>query len=87
MISARILLALSLAPLLPSAASAQEEINKAKAENFDKRVFAGALGEKKSYACFVRAYDAEHLAKHPKQKVGAMKLLDPGGVRAGRQDH
>jgi hypothetical protein len=23
----------------------------------------------------VRAYDAEHLAKHPKQKVGAMKLL------------
>jgi hypothetical protein len=75
MIFVRILLALSLAALVSGAASAQEDIDKSKAENFDKRVFAGTIGEKKSYACFVRAYDAEHLAKHPKQKVSAMKLL------------
>ena len=71
----RILMALSLVTLVTGAASAQDEIDKAKAESFDKRVFAGSPGEKKSYACFVRAYDAEHLAKHPRQKVGAMKLL------------
>ena len=29
----------------------------------------------KAYACFVRRYDAEHLARHPKQKVASMKLL------------
>jgi hypothetical protein len=75
MIFVRILLALSLVTLVSGAASAQEEVDKAKAENFDKRMFAGAIGEKKSYACFVRAYDAEHLAKHPKQKVSAMKVL------------
>lgn len=71
----RIFLALSFAALVSSAAKAQEQIDKTRAESFDKRMFAGALGEKKSYACFVRAYDAEHLAKHPRQKVGAMKLL------------
>ena len=38
-------------------------------------MFAGPLGQKTSYACFVRAYDAEHLARHPKQKVAAMKVL------------
>lgn len=53
----------------------QGEIDKAKATTFDKRLFAGALAPKTTYACFVRAYDAEHLAKHPKQKVSAMKLL------------
>ncbi|WP_213288494.1 hypothetical protein [Bradyrhizobium sp. sGM-13] len=29
----------------------------------------------KTYACFVRRYDANHLAQHPKQKISAMKLL------------
>lgn len=61
-----------------SSAPAQEEqgeIDKAKAASFDKRLFAGALAPKTTYACFVRAYDSEHLAKHPKQKVSAMKLL------------
>ena len=57
------------------AGHAQEEaISKAKADAFDVRMFAGAPG-KKAYACFVRRYDAGHLARHPKQKVGAMKLL------------
>jgi hypothetical protein len=37
-------------------------------------MFAGALREK-TYACFVRHYDASHLAQHPRQKVSAMKLL------------
>ena len=31
--------------------------------------------QKKSYACFVRKYDAAHLANHPLQKVSAMTLL------------
>jgi hypothetical protein len=54
---------------------AQEgSIGKAAADAFDARLFAGAPG-KKAYACFVRHYDADHLARHPKQKVSAMQLL------------
>src|SRR6267378_7115886 len=54
---------------------AQEDgIDKAKAEAFDVRMFVTAPG-KKAYACFVRRYDPDHLARHPLQKVSAMKLL------------
>jgi len=53
---------------------AQEGVDKAKATAFDARMFGGPLGQK-TYACFVRRYDASHLAQHPKQKVSAMKLL------------
>jgi hypothetical protein len=53
---------------------AQDAIDKAKAAAFDNRVFAAPLGQK-TYACFVRRYDANHLAQHPRQKVSAMKLL------------
>jgi hypothetical protein len=53
---------------------AQDAIDKAKAAAFDDRVFAAPLGQK-TYACFVRRYDANHLAQHPRQKVSAMKLL------------
>lgn len=53
---------------------AQEGIDKTKAAAFDNQLFAGPLGQK-TYACFVRRYDANHLAQHPKQKVSAMKLL------------
>lgn len=43
---------------------------------FAKLLFAGDPGkQEKSYACFVRQYDAAHLARHPLQKVNAMKLL------------
>jgi len=42
---------------------------------FAKRMFAGDVPKPKSYACFVRRYDAAHLAAHPLQKVSAMKLL------------
>ena len=64
---------------LGGAAQAEEaddirEASKAEAETFNARMYAGAPGNK-AYACFVRRYDAEHLARHPKQKVAAMKLL------------
>src|SRR3954469_1165836 len=50
------------------------EASKAEAETFNARMYAGTPGNK-AYACFVRRYDAEHLARHPKQKVALMKLL------------
>lgn len=50
------------------------EATKAEADTFNARMYAGAPGDK-AYACFVRRYDAAHLARHPKQKVAAMKLL------------
>jgi hypothetical protein len=57
------------------AGHAQEDgINKAKADVFDVRMFTKPPGNK-AYACFVRRYDPDHLARHPKQKVSAMKLL------------
>lgn len=43
--------------------------------DFAKRMFAGSVPDPKAYACFVRHYDAAHLAAHPLQKVGVMKLL------------
>ena len=53
---------------------AQDGVDKGKAAVFDGRLFAGSLGQK-TYACFVRRYDAGHLALHPKQKLSTMKLL------------
>ena len=50
------------------------EASKTEAEAFNARMYAGTPG-KTAYACFVRRYDAEHLAQHPKQKVASMKLL------------
>jgi hypothetical protein len=41
---------------------------------FNIRLFAG-VPERKALACFVRHYDADHLARHPKRKVSAMPLL------------
>src|ERR1700730_7564335 len=52
----------------------EEGIDKVQADALDTRMFAGPLG-KKAYACFVRRYDPDHLARHPLQKVSAMKLL------------
>jgi len=44
--------------------------------DFTKRLFAADISkQKKSYACFVRKYDAAHLASHPLQKVSAMTVL------------
>lgn len=50
------------------------EANKVEAEAFNGRMYAGPPGTN-AYACFVRRYDAEHLARHPKQKVASMQLL------------
>ena len=49
-------------------------IDKASADAFDARMFAGPPGNK-AYACFVRRYDTGHLAQHPRQRVSAIKLL------------
>jgi hypothetical protein len=43
--------------------------------DFAKRFFPGAVSKPKAYACFVRRYDAAHMAEHPLQKVSVMKLL------------
>lgn len=75
MIRTRILPALVIAALLPNAAFANEEVDKARGTEFDKRMFAVPLVTKTTYACFVRTYDAGHLARHPQQKVAAMKFL------------
>lgn len=50
------------------------EATRAEADGFNARIYAGAPGDQ-AYACFVRRYDAAHLARHPRQKVAAMKLL------------
>lgn len=73
-----LILPLALAAFI-GAARAEEaddirEASKTEAETFNARIYAGTPGNK-AYACFVRRYDAEHLARHPKQKVAAMKLL------------
>jgi hypothetical protein len=74
----RILTALGTALVLMlanSAASAEEVKAEAKAE-FSKRVFGKEPAAKgNTYACFVRRYDADHLARHPHQKVTGMKVL------------
>ncbi|MGJ4943181.1 hypothetical protein ACQR1W_21565 [Bradyrhizobium sp. HKCCYLS1011] len=59
---------------LAAPARADETISKSQADAFDVRVFAKPPG-RKAYACFMRHYDADHLARHPKQKVAAMQLL------------
>jgi hypothetical protein len=59
---------------LPFAAHANDDIPAARSKAFDTKVFGGPIGEKAS-ACFVRRYDVTRLARHPKQKIGAMKLL------------
>jgi hypothetical protein len=44
-------------------------------EDFAKRLLAVKSVEQKTYACFMRSYDASHLARHARQKVGMMRLL------------
>jgi hypothetical protein len=69
------LLAAAIASIIgANACNAQDGVDKAKVTAFDAKMFARPLGQK-TYACFVRRYDAAHLAQHPKQKVSAMKLL------------
>ena len=58
------------------AAAQDDEIKPAEKAQFDKRMFGKEPDPKgRTYACFVRRYDADHLARHPHQKVTSMKLL------------
>ncbi len=59
---------------ITSSHAEEEGIDKAKVEAFDVRMFTKPPGNK-AYGCFVRRYDPDHLARHPQQKIGAMKLL------------
>ena len=57
-------------------AAAEDEIKPAEKAEFEKRMFGKEPAAKaNTYACFVRKYDPEHLARHPYQKVTSMKLL------------
>lgn len=68
------LVALSLASTVTAAE--EGEVTATEKAEYDKRMFGKAPDPKgHTYACFVRRYDADHLAKHPHQKVTGMKLL------------
>src|SRR5277367_3707316 len=67
-------LAVAIAALLGGGRSPARADDQADTD-FAKRMFAADAGKTKSYACFVRRYDAQHLAEHPLQKVSLMKLL------------
>lgn len=67
---------IALIPVNTARAAEPEAITAEAKADFDKRMFTVVPAEKgKTYACFVRRYDARHLAAHPDQKVAAMKLL------------
>jgi hypothetical protein len=69
-------LTLAASPARAEEAAAKTEPSQAQDPGFTKRLFAADIGKKKkSYVCFVRVYDPDHLARHPLQKVSAMKLL------------
>jgi hypothetical protein len=58
------------------AAAQSDELKAEEKAQFDKRMFGKEPAPKATtYACFVRRYDADHLARHPHQKVTSMKLL------------
>ncbi len=69
--------------LLASAAVAQPDREAAKMRDFAQRMFATKSLDQKPAACFVRTYDAAHLARHPKQTVTAMKMLIAGETLEG----
>lgn len=79
-----VLIALSIASVA-GAACAQDAIDPVKASAFDIKMFGRPPGDK-AYACFVRRYDADHMAHHPKQRVAAMKLLVSAVIPDGEND-
>ena len=66
------------------AAYAQDAIDPVKTDAFDMKMFGRAPGDK-AYACFVRRYDADRMAHHPKQKVAGMKLLVSAEIPDGEK--
>jgi hypothetical protein len=65
-------------------AFAEDAIDQNRADTFDMNMFTRPPGDKAS-ACFMRRYDAEHLARLPKQKVAAMKLLVSADIPEGEK--
>lgn len=56
--------------------AAAQDVKPAEKAEFDKRMFGKEPAARaNTYACFVRKYDPDHLARHPHQKVTSMKLL------------
>lgn len=47
----------------------------AKSDELMQRIFGAPMSGGKQSVCFVRTYDAAHLAAHPKQKVRQMMVL------------
>lgn len=57
-------------------AAAETEATAAEKAQLDARMFGTEPAAKgNTYACFVRRYDADHLTRHPHQKVTSMKVL------------
>jgi len=82
-------LAMSLAGTAASAAQSDDppEVTPAEKAQFDKRMFQKDPAPKaKTYACFVRKYDADHLAQHKDQKVTSMKLLFASELMEGNTE-
>ena len=82
-------LVLSLAGTAASAAQSDDppEVTPAEKAQFDKRMFGKDPAPKaKTYACFVRKYDADHLAQHKDQKVTSMKLLFTSELMEGNTE-
>jgi hypothetical protein len=69
---------------LPARAKRRDAIDQEQADAFNVRMFAKPPGDK-AYARFVRRYDADHLARHPKRMVGTMKLLVRAKVPKARR--
>ena len=62
--------------MLAAVLAGGSSVRAAEDDVYSKRMFGSNFGKQdKSYACFVRRYDAAHLAKHPLQKVNTMALL------------
>ncbi|WP_035643382.1 hypothetical protein [Bradyrhizobium sp. ORS 375] len=70
---------------LATVARADDTVSRIQARTFDTRVFTKPPGQK-AYACFTRRYDADHLARHPKQKVSAMQLLVTAEIPPGERE-
>ena len=58
-----------------SASFAAPAENPGDTDAFARRLLAVKSVEQKTSACFVRVYDAPHLAHHRKQTVSAMRML------------
>lgn len=67
--------ALALSAALPAVVQASET---AKPDAFVLQFFGKDPFVQKTAVCLMRVYDANHMAKHPKQKVAAMLLLVTG---------